>query len=135
MHAVMLDLTGLELTQEEKELLKHPQVGGVILFTRNYTTPEQLANLLQQIRQLKLAHLLIAVDHEGGRVQRFRQGFTELPALGKIGQLYKTQPAQAKQLAETHAWLMAIELRAMDIDFSFAPVLDLNKNISQVIGD
>lgn len=135
MHAVMLDLMGMELTQEEKELLQHPQVGGIILFTRNYQDPDQLENLLQQIRQLKLVHLLVAVDHEGGRVQRFRQGFTQLQALGKIGQLYETQPAYAKQLAEIHGWLMAIELRAMDIDFSFAPVLDVNKNISRVIGD
>ncbi len=135
MRAVMLDLVGLELSPEEKELLMHPQVGGIILFTRNYESPKQLENLLQQIRQLKLAHLLIAVDHEGGRVQRFREGFTPLPALGKIGDLYQAQPAQAKQLAEIHGWLMAIELRAMGMDFSFAPVLDVNKNISQVIGE
>jgi beta-N-acetylhexosaminidase len=135
MHAVMLDLKGLELSQEEKELLKHPQVGGIILFARNFASIEQLENLLQQIRQLKLAHLLVAVDHEGGRVQRFKQDFTPLPALGKIGELYQTQPEQAKQLADLHGWLMAIELRAVNIDFSFAPVLDLNKNISQVIGD
>lgn len=135
MHAVMLDLEGLELSQEEQELLKHPQVGGLILFARNYESPEQLEYLLHQIRQLKLAHLLIAVDHEGGRVQRFKAGFTLLPALGKLGQLCQTQPTQARKLAETHGWLMAIELRAMAIDFSFAPVLDLNKDISQVIGD
>ncbi len=135
MQAVMLDLIGLTLTAEEKELLLHPQVGGVILFSRNYESLMQLGELLQQIRSLNLAHLLVAVDHEGGRVQRFRQGFTALPAVGKLGELYQTQPAEAKVLAEQQGWVMASELRAVAIDFSFAPVLDLQKGISQVIGD
>lgn len=132
----MLDLTGLELTPEEKEFLQHPQVGGIILFARNYQNPNQLEGLLQNIRQLtRDAHLLIAVDQEGGRVQRFREGFTRLPPLAAIGNLYAKDPQHAEQLAAMAGWLMAIELLAFDLDFSFAPILDLNKGISQVIGD
>lgn len=132
---IMLDLTGLEVTAEERDLLKHPQVGGIILFTRNYQNPEQLQQLIKQIRQISQRHLLIAVDHEGGRVQRFREGFTQLPALHTIGKLYDQNPRYAEHYAQQHAWIMASELLAFDIDFSFAPILDLHKNISEVIGD
>lgn len=132
---IILDLIGLELTIEEREMLQHPQVGGIILFTRNFHSLEQLENLIAQIRNATKHRLLITVDHEGGRVQRFREGFTQLPALGKIGAIYSDDAVRAKQLAEQHAWLMAAELIAFDIDLSFAPVLDLNKNVSTVIGD
>jgi beta-N-acetylhexosaminidase len=132
---IMLDLEGLALTSEEKEILRHPQVGGVILFTRNYHSPEQLRHLIQQIRAAQYTHLLIAVDHEGGRVQRFRDGFTQLPAMGEMGALYASSPEQAKTKAKQLGHTMASELRAYDLDFSFAPVLDLDKGVSEVIGN
>lgn len=132
---IMLDLIGTEVSAEERELLKHPLVGGVILFTRNYTDVAQLTALMSQIKSIRDPYLLIAVDHEGGRVQRFREGFSRLPAAGRLGQLYDTQPDKARQLCEELGWLMAIELRAVGIDFSFAPVLDLNYGVSEVIGD
>lgn len=131
----MLDLQGLRLTPAENKILKHPKVGGVILFTRNYESPEQLRNLIAEIREASHTRLLIAVDHEGGRVQRFRKGFTELPPLGSFGEIYETNPDEAILLTEKSGEQMAKELRAFDIDFSFAPVLDLRKNISEVIGD
>lgn len=130
----MLDLQSLTLSAEEKEILQHPQVGGIILFTRNYQTPAQLKDLIHEIRDLNIQRL-IAVDQEGGRVQRFHEGFTRLPALGVIGSHYEQAPTKAQNLAQNHAWLMATELLAHGIDFSFSPVLDLNKNISKVIGD
>lgn len=132
---VMLDLAGLEISPEEQEMLRHPLVGGVILFTRNYESPEQLEALVSDIHGLREPHLLVAVDHEGGRVQRFRQGFSELPAVRTLGELYDSDAARAKALANTCGWLMAAELRAVGIDFSFAPVLDLDHGVSTVIGD
>lgn len=132
---LMVDLVGLELSWREKELLQHPLVGGVILFSRNYDSPEQIARLTADIHQLRQPHLLIAVDHEGGRVQRFRQGFTRLPPVGSFRMGYEQHPQQALQLAETTGWLMAAELRAVGVDFSFAPVLDLDYGVSDVIGD
>ena len=132
---VMLDLEGIEMTAEEREILQHPLVGGVILFTRNYESPEQITRLVEEIHAVRRPHLLVAVDHEGGRVQRFREGFTQLPPVGEIGTLYDNDPVKAKQIAETCGWVMAIELRSVGIDFSFAPVLDLGKSISDVIGD
>lgn len=131
----MLDLEGLALTPDEKNLLQHPQVGGVILFTRNYQSHDQLRELIQQIRTTQFAPLLIAVDQEGGRVQRFREGFTRLPAIRTLGEHYQTSPEESKQHAKQMGYQMASELRAFDIDFSFAPVLDLDKEISEVIGD
>ena len=132
---VMLDLAGLEISPEEREMLLHPLVGGVILFTRNYESPEQLQRLVRDIHSLREPHLLVSVDHEGGRVQRFRHGFTQLPPAGVFGKIYKDEPKRAKQLAETCGWLMAAELRAVGVDFSFAPVLDLDYGVSTVIGD
>ena len=131
----MVDLTGTQLSPEEREMLRHPLVGGVILFTRNYQTPEQLMALAQEIHQLRHPELLIAVDHEGGRVQRFRTGFTRLPAARAMGKLYEKSSTEGKRAAEQLGWLMAAELRALGIDFSFAPVLDLERGISDVIGD
>ncbi|MDH5778353.1 MAG: beta-N-acetylhexosaminidase [Gammaproteobacteria bacterium] len=132
---VMLDVEGIELTQEDKELLLHPLVGGVILFTRNFDSVDQLEALVRDIHALREPRLLISVDHEGGRVQRFRDGFTAIPAMANFGHVYEHDKKKARSLANLCGWLMAIELRAVDIDFSFAPVLDLDYGISTVIGD
>lgn len=128
----MLDVEGIALTSEEKECLAHPNVGGLILFSRNFVDSEQLSSLVEEIRQCN-PQLLIAVDHEGGRVQRFKQGFTWLPAMGDIMKKADSL-AQAKSHAKQLGWLMAYELALFDIDISFAPVLDLN-GVSKVIGD
>lgn len=134
MGPIILDLTGLELSPEEREILKHPQVGGIIFFARNYESPQQLRALVSQIRAYSTERLLLTVDQEGGRVQRFLAGFTPLPSLGHIGQCYEENPEKAKQLAGAHGWLMASELLALDVDLSFAPILDLDNNLNQVIG-
>ena len=132
---VMLDIPGKALTAADRERLRHPLVGGVILFTRNYESPEQITALVEEIHGLREPRLLVAVDHEGGRVQRFREGFTLLPPMRRLGELYDENPRRAKRLAEACGWLLAAELRAVGVDFSFAPVLDLDRGISQVIGD
>ncbi|AYA03704.1 beta-N-acetylhexosaminidase [Acinetobacter sp. WCHAc010034] len=131
--ALMLDIAGTELTQEDIELLQAPQVGGMILFGRNIESPEQVRALTDHMRQVR-PDILIAVDQEGGRVQRLKNGFTLLPAMGRFGELYLTEPEKAAELAEQCGWLMAAEVLAAGIDFSFAPVLDLN-DVSDVIGD
>lgn len=130
----IIDLEGCEVTAEEKELLSHPLVGGVILFTRNYDAQDQLKNLCRQIRSSRNLPLLIMVDQEGGRVQRFIHGFTRLPPIGFIGKIYDDDPHYASQLAQDCGWLMASEILAHGIDLSLAPVVDLNKNLNQVIG-
>ncbi|MFP4682770.1 MAG: beta-N-acetylhexosaminidase [Ectothiorhodospira sp.] len=132
---VMLDLEGTALTRRERCLLCHPQVGGVLLFTRNFESPEQLRGLIREIHDLRDPHLLVAVDHEGGRVQRFRQGFTHLPPMARLGALHDRDPVRARQVTRLLGWLMAAELRAVGVDFSFAPVLDLAHGVSGVIGD
>ena len=132
---VMLDLAGTILLAEERERLRHPACGGVILFTRNYESPHQLSSLVGEIHALRQPRLLVAVDHEGGRVQRFHDGFTRLPPAGWFGKLYDDAPARALRAARETGWLMAAELRASDIDFSFAPVLDLGRELCDVIGD
>ena len=132
---LMVDLLGTTLSQEEKEILQHPLVGGVILFSRNFESAAQVEALCQEIHALRTPHLLISVDHEGGRVQRFRQDFTRLPPVAAIGKQYHQHPQQALQRAEQTGWLMAAELRAVGVDFSFAPVLDLDYGVSEVIGD
>lgn len=131
----MLDLEGLEVTTEEKEILKHPATGGVILFSRNFESPEQVEQLVMQIHSLRSPELLIAVDQEGGRVQRFREGFSRLPPAGRFGQYFDHDHKRALTMTQEIGWLMAAELRAVGIDFSFAPVLDLNTGVSEVIGD
>jgi beta-N-acetylhexosaminidase len=131
----MVDVLGLELSEQECDILRHPLVGGVILFSRNYQSPEQVAALTASIRALRDPHLIISVDHEGGRVQRFRQGFTRLPPIGVLGKHYMQHPHQTLALAEKTGWLMAVELRAIGVDFSFAPVLDLDYGVSEIIGD
>lgn len=132
---VMLDLEGLELTSEEADLLRHPQTGGVILFARNYANPEQLKALTRSIRELRNPHPIIAVDQEGGRVQRFRAGFTALPSLAALGKLYDRNNANALQAAAELGWLMATEVLQHGLDISFAPVLDTDYGVSGVIGD
>jgi len=132
---VMLDVDSIELNQEDKELLAHPSVGGVILFSRNYESVSQLEALVRQIHDARDNNLLIAVDHEGGRVQRFLEGFTRLPAVRCLGELYDHNKKSAKQLAKDMAWLMAVELRSLGLDFSFAPVVDLDYKRCSVIGD
>ena len=131
---VMLDLHGLHVDDEELTILKHPLVGGVILFSRNYESCEQLHELIAEIRDAK-AEILIAVDHEGGRVQRFRDGFTKIPPMRCLEQVYADSAQHALSLAEQIGWLIAVELIAFDIDLSFAPVLDIDHGISEVIGD
>ena len=132
---VMMGIAALQLSGEERELLHHPLIGGVILFSRNYESPEQVTALIADIHKLRTPRLLVAVDHEGGRVQRFRAGFTELPAVAHLGKRFDSEPKAARELAELSGWLMAIEMRAIGIDFSFAPVLDLGRGICEVIGD
>lgn len=132
---VMLDLEGPTLLDTERERLTHPLVGGVILFSRNYTSPEQLSTLVSQIKAVRSPPLLVSVDHEGGRVQRFREHFTELPPVARLGEIYEENKRRAKHLAELTGWLMASELRHHNVDFSFAPVLDLGLGLSEVIGD
>jgi len=132
---VMLDVMGHSLTPEEREHLRHPLVGGVILFSRNYESPEQIEALVRDVHSVRNPPLLVAVDHEGGRVQRFRNGFTALPAVARFGEIWDENPGRGRRLAETAGWLMATELRAIGVDFSFAPVLDVDRGISRVIGD
>ncbi len=134
MGPIMLDVLGTSLTAEDKELLQHPLVGGLILFTRNYESPEQIAQLTSDIRAAANKELLIAVDHEGGRVQRFRDGFSLIPAMGKIWEFANKNITVAQELAKQSAVLMALEVQAVGIDISFAPILDIN-DISAVIGD
>ncbi len=133
---LMVDVEGTRLTAEEHELLQHPLVSGVILFGRNYESPLQLEALIQEIHCVRTPRLLVAVDHEGGRVQRFRtEAFTHLPPARWYGEHYDHDPADALHQAHNAGWLLAIELRAWGIDFSFAPVLDLDYGVSGVIGD
>ncbi len=132
---LMLDLEGLVLSDQERERLLHPVTGGVILFSRNYESPQQVKELIDDIHQLRSPALLVAVDQEGGRVQRFREGFSQLPEAARFGDLYTSHPQKANDAAYHIGWLMAAELRAVGIDFSFAPVLDMQTAISQVIGD
>lgn len=132
---LMLDLAGQELDPEERDMLRHPAVGGVILFSRNYHSPEQLARLTTEIHEIRRPPLLVAVDQEGGRVQRFRDGFTSLPPVHLLGRQFDLEPHDALSAAETLGWIMAAELRAVGVDLSFAPVLDLDWGVSEVIGD
>lgn len=132
--SVMIDLKGTWPDEIEKDMLKHPQAGAVILFTRNFEDKNQLIDLIRYLREIKPS-LLIGVDHEGGRVQRFRAGFSIIPAMGKLGALYQHNPQEALLASESLGWLMAAELSEIGIDFSFAPVLDFDRGFSRVIGD
>jgi beta-N-acetylhexosaminidase len=131
----MLDVDGLTLTPADRELLREPAVGGVILFSRNYESPQQVADLVADIRALRRPPLLIAVDHEGGRVQRFRDGFTEMPPMRRIGRVYDSDPGNALALARKAGWLIASELRAVGVDLCFAPCVDLDWGVSEIIGN
>jgi len=132
---LMVDLEGTSINETEKELLLRAEVGGVILFTRNFESVEQITALTEELHALKTPRLLIAVDHEGGRVQRFHDGFSRIPAAATYAKVAKNDIKKSRELAEDAGWLMAIELRACGIDFSFAPVLDLAHGLSGVIGD
>jgi beta-N-acetylhexosaminidase len=132
---LMIDLLGKELLPEEREMLQHPLVGGVILFTRNFESREQIKKLIDDVRAVRAPALLIAVDYEGGRVQRFRNDFTLIPPMRALGKLYDQHADQALQLARQCGWLLASELRSVHIDLNFGPVVDLDYGASSVIGD
>jgi len=132
--AVMLDLVGPRLLAEEKEILRHPSTGGVILFARNFESPRQLLALTGEIRAQR-PELLIAVDHEGGRVQRFHEGFTRIPPMRLLGERWEADAGEARALAESIGYVIAVELQKHGVDFSFAPVLDVDFGSSGVIGD
>lgn len=133
--SIMIDIQGTSMTATERERLMDSKVAGVILFSRNFESVEQLRELTNEIHQLRHPRLLIGVDHEGGRVQRFRDGFTRLPPMRLLGNNYAAHPRNAIDFAQKIGWLMATELLACGIDFSFAPVLDLDYGGSKVIGD
>lgn len=130
----MLDLPGYEVTPEDREILEHPLTGGVIFFSRNYHDPQQISELSAQVKKAVKKPILIAVDQEGGRVQRFKNGFSILPAMGEIIVKCQDDIEKAQQYCEAFAELMAMEIQSVGIDISFAPVADIN-GISDVIGD
>lgn len=132
---LMIDIAGTDLSDLDRERLCHPLVGGMILFSRNYSDPQQLAALTKSIHALRQPPLLIAVDHEGGRVQRFREGFTRLPAMATLGRLYDQNADAALAAATEVGFVLAAELRSRGVDYSFTPVLDLDYGPSRVIGD
>ena len=132
---LMVDVAGLELTPEDRDVLRHPLVGSVILFTRNYQSAEQLTRLVADIHAVRSPALIVAVDQEGGRVQRFRPEFSKLPPPRRIGHEFDLDPKQGLSLARSMGWLMAAELRAHGVDLSFAPCVDLDYGVSEVIGD
>ena len=132
---LMVDIAGTDLSTEDREVLRHPLVVGVILFSRNYGDPQQLEGLVASNHALREPPLLVAVDQEGGRVQRFRQNFTALPPARLFGSIYDVEPKEATRVVELSAWLMAVELRAVGVDLSFAPVVDLDYGVSAIIGD
>ena len=131
----MLDIEGTQLTADDRRKLQHPLVGGVILFTRNYSSLRQLIQLTTEIHALRTPPLLIAADHEGGRVQRFREEFTRLPPMRELGRIWDEHPNQARHLAQQTGYVLAAELRAAGVDLSFTPVLDMDYGQSCVIGD
>lgn len=132
---VMIDVAGQELSAEDRELIAHPLVGGVILFTRNYRDHEQLKKLCDDILSVRKHRPLLAVDHEGGRVQRFRNGFSRLPAMRTLGKLHDESPARALEEAQRLGQLIGSELGSFGFDLPFAPVLDRDYEVSQIIGD
>src|SRR4051812_29918971 len=131
----VIDVVGTVLTDDDRTRLEHPAAGGVILFARNYENPEQLTLLTEDIRKVREPELPICVDHEGGRVQRFREGFTLIPPMRQLGRLWDRDKEAARETARAMAYISGAELGAHGIDFSFAPVLDLDFGPSGVIGD
>jgi beta-N-acetylhexosaminidase len=131
----VIDVVGTALSDDDRARLRHPAAGAVILFSRNYENPQQLEVLIQEIQKLREPELLVCVDHEGGRVQRFREGFTAIPAMRQLGRLWDRDRALATEAARAAAYVIGAELGAHGIDFSFAPVLDLDYGASSVIGD
>ncbi|MGH8288650.1 MAG: beta-N-acetylhexosaminidase [Steroidobacteraceae bacterium] len=127
---LMIDLEGTSVTADEREMLRHPLVGGVILFTRNYADPEQLSALVVEIHAARNPSLIVAVDQEGGRIQRFRTGFSALPPARRIGHEYDADTRSGLELARSMGWLMAAELRARGLDLSFAPCVDIDYGVS-----
>jgi len=132
---VVLDPTGLALTDEDRRRLLHPATGGVILFAHNFQSCDQLTQLANEIKTLRTPELFICVDHEGGRVQRFREGFTVLPPMRQLGVLWERDREKGRRCAQAVSYIAAAELAAHGVDFSFAPVLDLDYGGSSVIGD
>ncbi|MCC7486890.1 MAG: beta-N-acetylhexosaminidase [Burkholderiales bacterium] len=132
---VMLDVEGTALTTADRERLAHPLTGGVILFARNYAEPAQLARLTAEIHAVRHPPLIVAVDHEGGRVQRFREGFTAIPPMRALGRAWERDAHAAQRLAAELGYVLAAELRAHGVDLTFAPVLDVDAGASSVIGD
>ncbi|MGD8340188.1 MAG: beta-N-acetylhexosaminidase [Gammaproteobacteria bacterium] len=132
---LMISLEGTELAAEERDWLKSPAVGGAILFSRNFADLEQLTAMAGEIHALRSPPLLVAVDQEGGRVQRFREPFTVLPPMRALGHCYDIDPRRARKSAVDFGWLMAAELLAVGVDMSFAPVVDLDLGLAEVIGD
>jgi beta-N-acetylhexosaminidase len=132
---LMIDLAGPRIEAEESELLRHPLVGSVILFTRNFVDSAQLTALVTAIQAVRSPPLIVAVDHEGGRVQRFRTTFSRLPSARTLGRAFDVDARAGVALARSMGWLMAAELRAHGVDFSFAPCVDLDYGVSEVIGD
>jgi beta-N-acetylhexosaminidase len=131
---LIIGIKDTELSAREREQVVAPQVSGVILFKRNFASRAQVTALIEELRGLRDDAFIVCVDQEGGPVQRFRDGFTRLPALARLGELYDQDPKRALILAEEHAWLMATEMRAIDIDISFAPVVDLQRG-NRAIGE
>src|SRR5689334_6760079 len=132
---VMIDVAGTQLSDDDRIRLSHPHVGAVILFSRNYESPEQIAELTAEIRGLRNPALVIGVDQEGGRVQRFRSGYTPIPAMGMLGKIWEQDREAALRRVQAAGFIVAVELAASGVDFTFAPVLDLNYGRSAVIGD
>jgi beta-N-acetylhexosaminidase len=132
---LMIDLRGKTLAADEREWLESPLVGGVILFTRNFASVEQLSQLVADIHAVRQPPLLVTVDQEGGRVQRFREPFVRLPPFRSLGRLYDEERELALKVAGACGWLMAAELRAVGVDLSFSPCVDLDRGLADVIGD
>ena len=132
---LMIDIAGLQLTDLDRERLSHPLVGGLILFARNYQSPQQLSELTAAVHALRSPRLLIAIDHEGGRVQRCREGFTCLPPMRQLGELWEKDPQRALDAAQQTGYVLAAELLTRGVDLSFTPVLDLDWGHSSVVGD
>jgi beta-N-acetylhexosaminidase len=131
---LITDIAGSKVSEVEKQWLTNPLLGGIILFTRHFESKQQLKDLVSELKSIN-PNLIITVDHEGGRVQRFRQGFTNVCAMGKLGELYESDPEAALKAAEASAIVLSYELLEVGIDLTYAPVLDINYLRNTVIGD